>query len=448
MNRKVLFVAPSAYLLSGLATWLDHLIPGLRAQGWDARLGLVSARQHHRPGSYLEAHPCSDVHVAHCRTDTPIGRRSALNKLLQQVRPDIAVSVNIPDLFPAMADYAEGAPTAACVMSVHGIEGYLYGDMRLYGEIIDGVICTNRLACVLAERLGGINSERVLYAPYGISTTNRAKTRAGADCLHIVYSGRLETTQKRCMDLVQIVRELQRRETPFQLDVLGDGPDRNALASALSAEVEQGSVRIHGFVSERELREQHYPSAHALIMPSYWETGPIVIGEAMAHGVCVVSSRYVGSGLEAALQQDENALLFDIGDTTAAAAALQRLWDEAVLRQRLQHGGEKLVTERYGIDVSVSAWSEALNQVLSLPMLPKAKTPTTSAHGRLDRIFRPGIAESIRRLRPGSKSVAADAGGEWPHSHSNSPSDDEFWQIARSLDRVDQPARERASHVG
>src|SRR5690349_18307661 len=39
--RNILFVAPSAYPLGGVATWLDYVVPGLRHRNWKVTLGLV-----------------------------------------------------------------------------------------------------------------------------------------------------------------------------------------------------------------------------------------------------------------------------------------------------------------------------------------------------------------------------------------------------------------------
>jgi len=56
------------------------------------------------------------------------------------------------------------------------------------------------------------------------------------------------------------------------------------------------------------------------------------------------------------------------------------------------------------------------------------------ATGRLDRWFRPKIAETIRELLQ-SQGPDSGPGGEWPHSYGNTPNDDPyFWQVAKSED--------------
>lgn len=435
MRPSVVFFAPSAYLLSGLASWLDYLIPELGKRGWDARLCLVSGRRHHLPTPYLADHPAKNALVAHCETDTPVGRRRAIEKVLLQVEPDMAISVNIPDLFVALNNLrGTGKEKSRGILSVHGIERFLYSDMQRFRNIMDGVVCTNRLARALSTSLGAVSADRVLYAPYGVRERAHSATRKLADRLNIVYCGRLETPQKRCLDLVGIVAGLHARGVPFKLDVVGDGPDRPQLQALLEKEIAEGSVVMHGYLPSEDLNARIYPDAHVLLLTSFWETGPIVIWEAMAHGVCVVSSRYVGSGREQALEDGSNALLFDIGDADAAARSLERLWREADLRQTLIEGGERLVEQRYSIEASVEAWDRALRQVLEWKPAAAVGLTAPPARGRLDRLCGPEHAESLR-LWLGMKSpLASDPGGEWPHSHSGASSDESFWELARDCD--------------
>ena len=56
MRPRLLLLAPSAYTLGGLATWLDYLDPGLSEHGWEVTLGLVGGPRHHRPEQYVAAH--------------------------------------------------------------------------------------------------------------------------------------------------------------------------------------------------------------------------------------------------------------------------------------------------------------------------------------------------------------------------------------------------------
>ena len=51
---------------------------------------------------------------------------------------------------------------------MHGIQPNLYEDAKNYRQVLDAVICTNKLACELVREEACISSGRIFYAPYGV----------------------------------------------------------------------------------------------------------------------------------------------------------------------------------------------------------------------------------------------------------------------------------------
>lgn len=427
---RALFVAPSAYLLGGLATWLDYLLPGLRSRGWNATLGLVSGPRWHRPGPYIERHPQARWLPIHSSTGTPRGRRDALVQAFERTKPDVVVSVNVPDALVAHWESSSRPGDRRAVMSIHGIQPDLFRDVELLAGGLDGVVATNRLAARLATEVGGIDPRRARYAPCGVRVPPRSHDLDPPEdtrLLDIAWVGRLEEDQKRVSDIPLVSAELTRAGVRHRIRVAGAGPARNAVEGS-------GHVELLGFLSDRETREL-YRSADALLITPKWETGPIVAWEAMANGCPVVSSRYLGSGLEDALRHEETALLFEVGDAPAAAHELARLRDPA-LRTRLASAGRELVSERYSIDASVDRWDDALRGVMDQePVRPPVPAPGPSGAGRLDDVLGPRWGERVRRVL-GRRFEHGDPGGEWPHTLAGSGSDPEgFHEIALLADR-------------
>ena len=167
----------------------------------------------------------------------------------------------------------------------------------------------------------------------------------------------------------------------------GAGPEE----SGLRRDMPDGRTTFLGPVAGGELSALLYERIDALIVPSAWETGPLVAWEAMAAGVPVVASRYLGSGLEEALRNEENALLFDPGDVEAAARQLARLAREPGLADQLAAGGKELLRQRYSRVRSIEAWERAIEAILTLRPLPPAARPRVPpATGRLERWAGPG----------------------------------------------------------
>jgi glycosyltransferase involved in cell wall biosynthesis len=432
--RRLLFVAGSAHRLGGLASWLDYVLPGLRERGWDPVLGLVEGPRHHRPEGLIAAHPHERWIRIPCPTGTPEGRCRALVAALDDVSPTVALSVNIPDLFPALHRVRAAGSATRGLMTVHGIEPELYGDAIRFRRVMDGAVGTNRLTCKLLEAIGTIASERVFYASYGVATATACASPAeDGSPLRIGYAGRLEQSQKRVGDLPVLSRALDGLGIRHEWTIAGEGPEEGTLRRNMPA----GRTTFLGAVAREDLQARFYGRIDALAIPSAWETGPLVAWEAMASGVPVVASRYIGSGLEEALRDEENALMFEAGDVAAAARRLARLARDSALARRLAAGGRELVRSRYGRELSVDLWERAIEAVLSLPVMPRAAPPRVpAATGRLEGWAGARRAETIRRWfrRAGPD---AGSGGEWPHAYGSGIGREEFFRRAAELDRVE-----------
>jgi glycosyltransferase involved in cell wall biosynthesis len=431
------FVAPSAYPLGGVADWLDYLLPGLEQFGWRCVLALASGR-FHDVETYVRRHPWHDVAPLKNPTGSHQGRVNAIQSLLQRLKPDVAVSVNIASVYPAARSMrSSGLESPRIVMSLHGLQADLLADVASARDVIDAVIATNKLAVRLAQ--GKLQStDRVHYAGYGVPSrqpmTNESTCWGPGGPMRLLYAGRLEQEQKRVLDLVVLARKLHDRGRSFEICIAGGGPLESELrAAAASAGLDQ-CFRFLGVLDPASL-SRAYSEHHALIITSTWETGPIVAWEAMSHGLPVVSSRYVGSGLEAALIDSENCMLFPIGDMGAAADALAAL-EEETLRQRVIKGGHRLVASRYSRMLSVQQWNDAMRKVVGSPPLIAAPTiDAFSPVGRLDRVFGIQRGEALR-ARLQLKYQHTTPGGEWPHSHHGTSHGEDavFWAAATRED--------------
>jgi hypothetical protein len=167
---SILIVAPSAYPLGGVATWIDYIVPGLRKRGWRITLGLTTGL-HHNVDTYLSDHPMEGVIRIRKTTGTSEGRVRALCHAITEVRPDIVSSVNIVDVYRAVNRLKfkrRGSLSVRRVMTLHGLDGEYFEQIRPEVASLDAVIATNRLACKLASSVGGLEGNRIYYAPYGV----------------------------------------------------------------------------------------------------------------------------------------------------------------------------------------------------------------------------------------------------------------------------------------
>lgn len=437
MISRVLFIAPSAYPLGGLAVWLDYLVPALAQHQWQAAAGLVAGRRHD-VAAYRSAYPGLPVVAIRNPTGSHEGRIRAIGRALMEFKPDVVVGVNIVDLYPAAQRVRQRGEKIKVVMALHGISADLLGDMAREAPGLDAVIATNRLACRLCVEQAGMSADRVLYAPYGVDLAQMSDItkvpRSGP--LRIVWVGRLEQDQKRVDDLARIAVELDRLGVDYVLRIVGDGPDRNRTLQSLEPWLQSGRVEYAGVLPAAELGPKVYAHADVLLLTSVWETGPIVIWEAMATGVAIVTSRYVGSGLEGALRHEQNCLVFNVGDTAQAAKELARLADDLALCHSLVAAGLALVTSRYSVGRSVVGWAQCLDAVMKLPpRAPSEATLTPAPAGRLDGLVGVRLAESVRSAL-GIAYRHSAPGGEWPHTAAAGADEQRLLQLAARLDAM------------
>lgn len=436
IRRSVLILAPSAYPLGGVAEWLDYLVPGLAERGWLPTVGLVSGGFHDVP-SYLRRHPFPRVVEISNPTGSHEGRLRAIQKAILEVEANIVLATNIGDTYAAVERVrAMGRPYTKVAMALHGVQPDLFDDLRAYDPILDGVIGTNRLACELAAVDAGVSRDRILYAPCGVEVLAEDPAPKENDALQIVFSGRIERFPKRVFDIPEILKRLEEKGLDYHLQFAGTGPDLSALQEECAEKLARHRVSFLGFVSPDRLSNAVYRNADVLIVTSQWETGPLVLFEAMMHKVAVVSSTFVGSGLEGSLQDGSNCLTFPIGDADAAANAISRLL-QPDLRRKLTENAYRFVRAKYTRERSVEKWHRALDAILSRPeRRPTGACSSVEPRGRLDRYLGTNAAESVRRFL-GIRFTHDSAGGEWPHSFGGRQLyEPAFWARTKALDTI------------
>jgi glycosyltransferase involved in cell wall biosynthesis len=136
---------------------------------------------------------------------------------------------------------------------------------------------------------------------------------------HLVYSGRL-VQAKRVDLLIDAFAAIAPIRPRWDLLVLGDGPLQEALRARVPAEL-AGRVHWLGHVGDPELVGAVYRASDVLVLPSEFEPWALVVNEAVAAGLAVVSSDVPGAVAD--LVRDEvNGRIFPSGDLPALRACL------------------------------------------------------------------------------------------------------------------------------
>ena len=166
---------------------------------------------------------------------------------------------------------------------------------------------------------------------------------------HLLFVGRLAAV-KGVPVLLEALQGLIAEYPDLRLTLVGDGPEREDL-ERLAARLGD-HVNFVGYKSQDEvaalLRE-----ATALVLPSFAEGLPVVLMEALAARVPVVTTRI--AGVAELVEDEESGLLVPPGDAVALRAALARVLGDAEMRRRMGEVGRARVVEEFASN-SEAAW--------------------------------------------------------------------------------------------
>ncbi len=179
------------------------------------------------------------------------------------------------------------------------------------------------------------------YAPPAIP-----RDRRHGEPLRLVTVGRL-VALKGIPILLDAVRLLEERGVATHTRVIGDGADMPALRAAVAAQGLRGSVEMVGAVGQDDL-PAHLLWADAYVLPSFMEGLPVVLMEAMATELPVVSTNI--SGIPELVQDGVSGLLVRPGRHDLLADALARLAADPALRARCGREGRRTVLAEFTPD--------------------------------------------------------------------------------------------------
>ncbi|MCA9244173.1 MAG: glycosyltransferase [Phycisphaerales bacterium] len=152
---------------------------------------------------------------------------------------------------------------------------------------------------------------------------------------------------------IEAVAKLRAFRERVHLRILGDGPLRSQIESQVKVLKAEGAVELAGWADADEVRAALRDS-DALLAPSVtaadgdMEGIPMVLMEAMAMGVPVISTRH--SGIPELIENGVSGLLAPERDVDALADHIERLLRDTALREHIRHAGRRRVEDAFNID--------------------------------------------------------------------------------------------------
>jgi glycosyltransferase involved in cell wall biosynthesis len=165
----------------------------------------------------------------------------------------------------------------------------LRGAARRAHRHADAAVCVSG-ALVGEVVANGLDADRVHVVPNAVDVRHLrrlAGERRPGEPPVLLAAGRL-SAEKGFDLLVRAHAELRARGVAHRLEIVGEGPDRDALLRTAAELGVADTVDLPGFVDDVPAR---LARASALVLTSRFEGSPLVLLEALALGVPVLSSR-------------------------------------------------------------------------------------------------------------------------------------------------------------
>ncbi|HWN11871.1 MAG TPA: glycosyltransferase family 4 protein [Pyrinomonadaceae bacterium] len=233
-------------------------------------------------------------------------------------------------------------------------------------EMADGIFALSEYTRAILEPIAG--RKRVVLAPCGVDTNRfRPAAKRGSD--YVICVARLSDPRKNVDLLLRAYALLQEMAGNVpDLFLIGDAPSEEA---RLRLQTMGLADRVHllGPKQGEELAE-FYRNASFFVLSSDEEGLAIVILEAMASGLAVVSTDCGGPAT--AITPGRTGFLTPVGDARALAEAMGRLVSEPELRDQFGREGRKVVEERFSLeatgDVFLKVYDKLFNEQAPEPL--------------------------------------------------------------------------------
>ncbi|HKB02009.1 MAG TPA: exopolysaccharide biosynthesis GT4 family glycosyltransferase EpsE [Gemmataceae bacterium] len=228
------------------------------------------------------------------------------------------------------------------------------------------VVITNRLLEEVRREIGP-DLPPVYVAPMGVDLDLFRRTAAyrppgAVGPVRVFACGRLHPGKRHDL-IIRAVGLLRKEGIDARLVVAGEDADsgtgqfRRDLENLANELGVLDVVQLSGAMSEAGVRRE-LEAAHVFVLSSDTEALGIVLVEAMAMGVPVVTTA-VGGTTEL-VRDGENGLAVKAGDPTAIASAVRQIVTDSVLASRFSAAGRATVEAGYGSDRSADTIVRAL----------------------------------------------------------------------------------------
>ena len=235
---------------------------------------------------------CSDLYA---KSSYPSELRNALLAELKQGQYDVIIGVHAP-LAARLATLKKHLPGTKCIGWLHNSYEALFGEKSHYYigakrrrhyiyqfRKLDNVVV---LCKDDAKHFMAFDDKFVPSVIYNPLTLKQGKSSNGTSKRFLTI-GRFTPLHKGIDLLIEAFHLFSQRNQEWCLDIVGEGKEENTFKNLIARYHLEDRITIHPFTNNIQ---EYYSNAQIYVLSSRWEGMPLVLVEAMAHGLPIVTS--------------------------------------------------------------------------------------------------------------------------------------------------------------
>ncbi|MEF3692463.1 MAG: glycosyltransferase [Candidatus Moraniibacteriota bacterium] len=314
-----------------------HIITGIKSKNeWEYKFKEVTNNIYHLPNlfdveeenlefvlNYIETRDIKIVHIIH---------NSVFYEMFPHIKkkfPNIKVIVTV---FNVLADHFKNS-----LKNVEYIDKFITDNslvVKEYGK--RGIKCEaihNGIDCI--EKFNMNNHSRL---------DERKKIDVKNDELAVYFIGRL-SPEKNPDIFLNAAKEIVKKHSKVKFFIIGDGPMRREIEKSIG-EFNHNNIKYLGYQTDIP---RYLSAADVFVLPSKIEGFPLSNLEAMAMGVCVISSN-VG-GVSDAIEDRKNGFLVNPNSIEALVDKIEFVIKNKGMVDNISKNARKTIEEKFSIEI-------------------------------------------------------------------------------------------------
>ena len=247
-------------------------------------------------GIYLKSRPnarwCSDIYA---HSSFPSELRNSLAAELKQGSYDVIIGVHAP-LAARLATIQKQLPNTKLIGWLHNSYEALFGDNSHYYigakrrrhyiyqfRKLDNVVVLCQDDSNRFQKYDKLFTPTVIYNPLTLKPGNRSQ----GNSKRFLTIGRFTPLHKGIDLLIEAFHIFAQKNHDWQLDIVGGGEQKETFLKIINRYQLEDRITIHPFTNKIQ---DFYSNAQVYVLSSRWEGMPLVLAEAMSHGLPIITS--------------------------------------------------------------------------------------------------------------------------------------------------------------